>query len=124
MNLTHKKKSSLIRARKGGRITLMNMLSPMNFKKYSAINNNLLNVYNEVAPASISTAANETKETISKASSINDISACQVSVDETWQKRGYQSLNDIVTAVFRENSAKVVLIGTKKSQHQDIKIGK
>ena len=59
------------------------MLSPMNFKKYSAINNNLLNIYNEVAPASISTAANETKETISKASSIIDIFACQVSVDGT-----------------------------------------
>ena len=62
----------------------MNMLSPMNFKKYSAINNNLLNIFNEFASVSISTAANETKETISKASNINDISACQVSVDGTW----------------------------------------
>ena len=40
----------------------MNMPSPMNFKNYSAINNNLLNIYNEVASASMSSAANETKD--------------------------------------------------------------
>ena len=65
----------------------MNMLSPMNVKNYIAINNNLLNIYNEVASANMSTAANETKEIISKSSNNNDVSACQVSVDGTWQER-------------------------------------
>ena len=66
-------------------------------------NNNLLNIYNEVASASMSSAANETKDIISKSSNVNDVSACQVSVDGTWQKRGHQSLNSIVTAISREN---------------------
>ena len=41
---------------------VMNMPSPMNVKNYIAINNNLLNIYNEVASTSMSTASNETKE--------------------------------------------------------------
>ena len=52
------------------------MPSPMNVKNYIAINNNLLNIYDEVASASMSTAANETKEIISKSSNNNDVSAC------------------------------------------------
>ena len=56
----------------------MNMPSPINVKNYIVTNNNLLSTYNEVASASMSIAANETKEIISKLSNNNDVSACQV----------------------------------------------
>ena len=114
---------------------IMNMPSPMNVKSYIAINNNLLNIYNEVASASMSTAANETKGIISKSTNNNDVSAYQVSVDGNWRNRGHQSINGIVVQYQERmeniliqfcllNFQKFVVIRTIESQYQNIKIGK
>ena len=65
------------------------------------INEELFDVYEEVATASMLTAATETKGKYSTPDNIEKLglSYCRVSLDGSWQKRGHASLNGVVTAM-------------------------
>ena len=52
--------------------------------------------YLEVSQASKAKAANETRDELG-INVPNDVVDCKVSVDGTWQRRGYSSLNGVVT---------------------------
>ena len=78
--------------------TFMNMPPPMTKNNFQKINESLLKAYTTVAEESILEAGKELHETLSvENSAANEIVDCQVSVDGTWQKRGYSSLNGMVT---------------------------
>ena len=79
--------------------TSMNMPPPMQKNAYSKINSSLHTAYKTVADLSMKNAAKEVFQ-ISKQTS--DVRNCQVSVDGTWQKRGYSSLNGVVSVISSE----------------------
>ena len=82
---------------------IMNMPTPLSFPGYQLINNKLHTFYNNAASESMSNAALETKSLLATNTFDNSITNCQVSVDGTWQKRGYSSMNGVVTLISREN---------------------
>ena len=82
---------------------IMNMPTPLSFPGYQLINNKLHTFYNDAASESMSNAALETKSLLATNTFDNSITNCQVSVDGTWQKRGYSSMNGVVTFISREN---------------------
>ena len=76
----------------------MNMPPPMTKNNFQKINESLLKAYTTVAEETILEAGKELHETLSvENSAANEIVDYQVSVDGTWQKRGYSSLNGVVT---------------------------
>ena len=68
-------------------------------KKLTQINEKLHNAYETVAEQSTTNAAKETA--IALGCDPNNTTDCQVSVDGTWQRRGYSSLNGVVTLISR-----------------------
>ena len=75
----------------------MNMPPPMAKKAYSSSANEILEAYEDVARQSMGRAATEIKQ--DEAAVITD---CSVTIDGTWQKRGFASLNGAVVAVSSE----------------------
>ena len=71
-------------------------------KSYDSVNKSLQKSYAEVAQASQKKAAKETREKLGE-NNLEDITNCNVSVDGTWQKRGFSSSNGIVTLMSSEN---------------------
>ena len=78
----------------------MNMISAMARKSYASINEKLHDAYETVAEQSTTNAAKETA--IALGCDPNNTADCQVSVDGTWQRHGYSSLNGVVTLISRE----------------------
>ena len=72
---------------------MMNMPPPMTVGNYNKISDNLKDAAKEVAIKSMKDAAIEAKK---YQEGIGDIG---VSVDGTWQKRGYTSLNGVIVAI-------------------------
>lgn len=79
--------------------TFMNMPPPMSKTSYHKINGVLHKAYTSVSQTCMEKAAIEVHETLQQR---NDISDCRVSLDGTWQKRGYSSLNGCVTLLSSE----------------------
>ena len=79
----------------------MNMPPPMTPKNFNYLTNKLYKAYETVAIQSTTRAAFQTRMNLCV--DHNEPINCQVSVDGTWQKRGYQSLNGIVTIISKEN---------------------
>ena len=75
----------------------MNMPGAITKTRYQAINDILYNAYQVVADESMKNAGKEVYEQLEANATVKD---CQVSVDGTWQKRGFSSLNGAVTALF------------------------
>ena len=71
---------------------LMNVPPPVTPKNHHALANKLKDAARTVAEASMSASADEAKQN----DGTTDIS---VSMDGTWQKRGFSSLNGVVVAV-------------------------
>ena len=65
---------------------------------YHALNNSLCKVYHETASTSMQEAVSDIKATSNDKTKLTN---CRVSVDGTWQKRGFSSLNGVVTAINR-----------------------
>eukprot|EP00112_Aurelia_sp_Birch-Aquarium-sp1_P007296 Seg1794.8 transcript_id=Seg1794.8/GoldUCD/mRNA.D3Y31 product="hypothetical protein" protein_id=Seg1794.8/GoldUCD/D3Y31 len=80
----------------------MNMPACITQKSYDSLNKTLHSCYSDVSQTSQKVAAKETRE---KLGVLDDtiIADCHVSVDGTWQRRGYAYLNGIVTLMSREN---------------------
>ena len=83
----------------------LNMPKPMKAKNFMNISNNLRDAAKVVAQRSMTTAVNELriKENLNE----TDIIDTGVSVDGTWQRRGFSSLNGVV-AVISIDSGKLV----------------
>ena len=77
--------------------SFMNMPPPMAKKTYSSSANEILEAYEGVARQSMERAATEIKQ--DEAAVITD---CSVTIDGTWQKCGFASLNGAVVAVSSE----------------------
>ena len=76
----------------------INTPAPMNLNAYIKTNNNLRGVYNNVSNETIQRAAFETKKNILGVDpNTEDIVNIRASFDGTWQKRGYVSLNGVVS---------------------------
>lgn len=75
----------------------MDMPPPMTKKTYYQLNNLLHQAQESVAEESTKRAGSEIHDLSPDTAEI--IKDCQVSVDGTWQKRGYSSLNGVVTAL-------------------------
>ena len=92
--------------------TVMNMPLPMTSRNFNEINNKLLPVYKECAESNQKMAAEEVHDIkgIDIAKPVN----CQISVDGSWQKRGYSSLNGVVTAIAHDNSKVIDVIVLSK----------
>ena len=80
----------------------LNMPNCITQAPYDSIKKSLLRSYTEVSHASQAKAAKETKEELGLLG-IDDVVDCSVSVDGTWQKRGYSSLNGVVTLMSNAN---------------------
>ena len=79
---------------------LANMLPPMTKFAYENIKSDLYNAYLSAAQDSMKSAADEIRNLkLGKENDINDVAQCRVSLDGTWQKRGYSSLNGVVTVI-------------------------
>ena len=74
----------------------MNMPGAITKTRYQAINDILHDAYQVVADESVISAGREAYEQLEANTAVKD---CQVSVDGTWQKRGFSSLNGVVTAL-------------------------
>jgi hypothetical protein len=83
----------------------MNMPPCISLQRYNAMNDKLHKAYAFAADQSTSKASKETHESIVSKSSVlqPDVKDCIVSFDGTWQKRGYASINGVVTAISAEN---------------------
>ena len=77
----------------------MNMPPPITKNNYGKLNDIMCEAYSTVGEASMKKAGVKLYSEISKTSSARDMADCQVSVDETWQRRGYSSLNVVVVRV-------------------------
>ena len=79
---------------------LMNMKG-ISWNSYKNVNNTLFDAYESVAEQSMKKVAQQIKEDKSakKHPDNPSVTLCDVSVDGTWQKRGYSSLNGVVTAI-------------------------
>lgn len=71
----------------------------MTKKNYGKLSDVMCLAYSTVAKASIRRASVEVHNEIKERFSSDDINDFQVSVDGTWQKRGFSSLNGVVTVV-------------------------
>ena len=80
--------------------TYMNMPPPMSKTRYQSINGVLHDAYESVAEESMKLAGKESHELIESDSQVKQ---CKVSIDGTWQRRGYASLNGAVTAISPDN---------------------
>jgi len=85
----------------------MNMAPPITKNNYGKISDVMCEAYSKVAEASMRKAGVEVYSEVNKASSSGDIADCDVSVDGTWQRRGYSSLNGVVT-VLSSNTGKCI----------------
>ena len=83
----------------------MNMTEPINIKACNAINDQLLEAYLVTADNRMSQAATEVKEISEKQKESTSFRGedsetdCTVFLDGSWQKRGNNSLNGVVTAI-------------------------
>ena len=83
--------------------TIMNMPPPMSRVTYNEINTSLHEAYTKAADQSMRNVAKEVRNITTKFAIDNDIIDCHIGIDGSWQKRGYSSLNGVITAVARDN---------------------
>ena len=79
--------------------TFVNMPPPMSKTSYNKINSQLHKAYTSVSRKCMENAGKEVHEILQQSDEITD---CRVSLDGTWQKRGYSSLNGAVTLLSSE----------------------
>lgn len=80
----------------------VNMPNCLTQASYDSINKSLQRSYGEVAQASQKKAALETRKSIA-AGELEQTVDCNVSVDGSWQRRGYASMNGVVTLMSNDN---------------------
>eukprot|EP00112_Aurelia_sp_Birch-Aquarium-sp1_P017849 Seg418.7 transcript_id=Seg418.7/GoldUCD/mRNA.D3Y31 product="hypothetical protein" protein_id=Seg418.7/GoldUCD/D3Y31 len=82
---------------------LMNMMPPMAKTTFSDKNADIHDVYMSVCQKSMKEAALESQKAVEKSINEDSVSDIDVSLDGTWQRRGYASMNGVVTAISHVN---------------------
>ena len=86
----------------------MNMPRPMAITTYNDIVKNIHGVYMETAAESMQYAAEEIREeNLAEEFSEDAIGNVAISADDTWQRRGYFSLNEAVTIIGIDNGKRL-----------------
>ena len=83
--------------------TLMNLPSSMSKNVYSYINKSVYQAYADCANESMKKAAKKVRLIIKPDSNAAELLESDIAIDGSWQKRGYDSLNGVVTGIAREN---------------------
>nr|XP_047122595.1 uncharacterized protein LOC124806069 [Hydra vulgaris] len=84
--------------------SIMNMPPPLSKPSFDCINSKLYDAYKSVAEQSMKNAAMEARRILKPDSNMNDVIDCGISIDGTWQRRGYSSLNGVVVATSHDNN--------------------
>ena len=87
--------------------TIMNMPPPMNKDNFDAINDKLHDAYISGATESMKRAAFEVREIINPSCKNDKLIDCGVSIDGSWQHKGFSSLNGVIATNSRDNSVRV-----------------
>jgi hypothetical protein len=82
---------------------IMNMPPPLTNHSYDITNNKLHKVYKEISSQSMKAAVSELREMLNANGSDDEVIDCGISIDGTWQRRGYSSLNGVVAGLSHEN---------------------
>ena len=82
---------------------IMNMMPPMSKTTFNDKQSKIHDAYVSVCQNSMQDAAVENRKLLQEKFDSAAISDLDVSLDGTWQRRGYASLNGIVTAISHEN---------------------
>lgn len=79
----------------------MNLLPPMNCNAYNKMQTTLHAAYKNIAEQSMNQASAELRQVDRDDVALNENGVADISVscDGTWQKRGYSSLNGVVTVI-------------------------
>jgi len=89
----------------------MNMPPQMAKACFTKINTKLFKAYSTVAEQNIQEAGRELHTSLNAENSTSEeIVDCQVSLDGTWQKRGYSSLNGVVSLLSRRQESALTFI--------------
>ena len=80
----------------------MNMLGSFSKSSYD-INKKLNSAYTDSAKESMENAAQEVRDIVNPNADTNDVVDSDICIDGSWQKRGHNSLNGVVTGISREN---------------------
>ena len=81
--------------------TIMNMPRPVNKNNFDAINDD---VHMSGATESMKRATFEIKKTVNPSCKNDDLIHCVVSIDRSWQDKGFASLNGLVAVTSHDNS--------------------
>ena len=76
----------------------------MNKDNFDAINDKFYDAYMSGATESMKTAAFEVREIINTSCKNDKLIDCGVSIDGSWQHKGFPSLNGVIAANSRDNS--------------------
>ena len=79
----------------------MNMVPPYNAKAYNSINDMIHDAYEEAAESSMKKTSDDVRALLNYAD--DQTADIEVSLDGTWQKRGYASLNGVTTVIAKTN---------------------
>ena len=82
---------------------IMNMPPPLTNHSYDITNNKLHKVCKEISSQSMKAAVSELREMLNANGSDDEVIDCGISIDGTWQRRGYSSLNGVVAGLSHEN---------------------
>eukprot|EP00112_Aurelia_sp_Birch-Aquarium-sp1_P008144 Seg1893.11 transcript_id=Seg1893.11/GoldUCD/mRNA.D3Y31 product="hypothetical protein" protein_id=Seg1893.11/GoldUCD/D3Y31 len=74
-------------------------MPPMAKTTFSDKNADIYDVYMSVCQKSMKEAALESQKAVEKSMNEVSVSDIDVSLDGTWQRRGYAAMNDVVTAI-------------------------
>ena len=113
----------------------MNMSESLSKSSYNDINKKLNSAYADSAKESVENAVQEVWDIVNPNADTNDIVDSDICIDGSWQKRGHNSLNGVVTGISRENKrcsmckyfpgfAIHVPNGNHRKEHQGTKNGK
>ena len=83
---------------------IMNMPPAQSKFSFECINRQLYDAYKSVAEQSMQNVAMEARRILKPDSNVNDVFNCCVSIDDTWQRGGFSSLNGVVVAKSHDNN--------------------
>ena len=82
----------------------------MNKDNFDAINGKLYDIHMSGVIESMKRAAFEVREIINPSCKNDDLIDCGVSIDRSWQRKGFASLNGVAAATSHDNSQSFVMV--------------
>ena len=94
---------------------IVNMPPIMNKDNFDAINDKLYDAYMSGATESMNRAAFEVRKITNPSCKNDDLIDCTVSIDGSWLRKGFASLNGVVAATSHDNSKVIDVVVLSKS---------